>query len=566
MPIERRSRLCECGMMRPWARRARTVLAKIREMVTSHWPDTLVLLALMATAVARSKSYRGVVIDDSFITFRHATNLVHGHGFSCDPVQHVEGTSSPLFALLTALPIAFNFEPYGFATWLATVAFAGCVLVTYLTVRACLAEPSARVLGLGASALVATSPILAFHSQTGLETLLYAFILAAACWQLLRSLAHAPPRVAWAVLMGVAALTRPEGIVLFALLLGVVFFARRGKLGSLRMLAYEVRAFAIVWLPWLVFRILYFGKWLPNSVLAKSGYRMGLQHAAVSGILDRLAHGEGSVMLAQFASEHVLEMVLLLGAVVLRKVRTPIVLAISLTLAYGAMVTWNGGDWMPNYRLLAPCVAPLAVGTAVGLRGFLFHDAQRGFRHLPSIILTALAFGAAISVAPRFPIRMPAIKDLPELREMGTRLMTVTRRDDLVISGMAGILPYYWGARTIDMYGLCDTHISGSGQPVPFGIGRFDPAYVVSKRPSFYAFEFPYFAVAFFELPEFAPYRNDYLMLQYPFGYLGSKTFSPPVLLVRKDRPERERLAQALGVRLVEVEPELRRTGFIGSR
>jgi len=51
--------------------------------------------------------------------------------------------------------------------------------------------------------------------------------------------------------------------------------------------------------------------------------------------------------------------------------------------------------------------------------------------------------------------------------------------------------------------------------------------------------------------------------LEYPFGYLGSKTFSPPVLLVRKDRPELDRLTQVLGVRLVEVEQEFRRTGFI---
>jgi len=159
--------------------------------------------------------------------------------------------------------------------------------------------------------------------------------------------------------------------------------------------------------------------------------------------------------------------------------------------------------------------------------------------------------------------KLPVIKDLPPLREVGLRLSRVTRRDDVVVSAMAGILPYYWGARTIDMFGPCDPHLSSRGRPIPLGVGRFDPPALIAKHPTFYVFEFPQFAVDFVQLPEFAPYRNDYFMLEYPFGYLGSKTFSPPVLLVRKDRPELDRLTQVLGVRLVEVEQEFRRTGFI---
>ncbi len=145
------------------------------------------------------------------------------------------------------------------------------------------------------------------------------------------------------------------------------------------MLVRELRAFAIVWMPWLLFRMLYFGRWLPNAVLSKSGYHMGLQHPEVYGFLERLLHGEGSTLVIQFAVDHGVQAALLLGAVVFRRVRLPIFIGLVLTLTYGGLITWNGGDWMPNYRLLVACVLPLAVSAAVGLRGFLFHDEQRGF-------------------------------------------------------------------------------------------------------------------------------------------------------------------------------------------
>jgi len=131
---------------------------------------------------------------------------------------------------------------------------------------------------------------------------------------------------------------------------------------------------------------------------------------------------------------------------------------------------------------------------------------------------------------------------------------------------MAGILPYYWGAQTLDIYGLCDPHIAEHGKVMPLGIGRFDPSYLVAQQPTFYAFEFSFLAADFYQLPVFAPHRAEYYMLQYPYGYLGSTAFEPPVLLVRKDRPEVERVAQALGARLVEVGPELRRMGFFKER
>ena len=529
----------------------------------SDWAVFFGLTVLCAAAVFHAQSYAGVMIDDAFTTFRHAANLVHGYGFSCNPGERVEGTSSPLFGLAMVLPIALNVEPDHVATWLATISFVGCVLLAYVTVRSCLGEPASRLLGIGAAATVAASPSLAFHSQTGLETLPYACVFALAIWLFLEGIMNRRASVKWAVAMAVAALLRPEGFLFFGCLLGLASLARWGRRKAFSQSLREFGAFALVWGPWLLFRLAYFGRFWPNSVLAKSGQLSSKNIHGWGELRDFLTQGAGAQLVGQFIVDHRVGLALLVGVVLLVKIRFPVLVVVTVTLAYAAVVTWNGGDWMLHQRLLTPCITPLAVGSMLGLRAFLFHREQRNFGHWPSSVIAVLVFGYIVVGSRRLPIADPAIKDLPRFRELGRRLASVNRSDDHVVSAMAGILPYYWGARTTDMYGICDAHIARSGTLLPLGIGRFDSRYLVAQNPTFYAFEYATMAADFYASKEFATDRDRYLMIQYPYGYLGSKSFSPPTIFVRKDRPEVERVAKALGAKLVDAGSELCRIGLL---
>jgi hypothetical protein len=530
---------------------------------------------IVGLSVVHARVYAGSVIDDAFITFRHAWNLIHGQGFTCGPGARVEGTSSPLFALAMAVPIALGIAPQVAATFIATAAFAGCVLVAYGTVRTALPEPASRVLGLAAAAMVASSSTLAFHSQTGLETIPYACLLAIAIWLHLGCVKNGSASRRWAYVMGVAALVRPEGFAFFLCLWAFALVARRGKERAARLAARELAAFGWVWGSWLFFRLVYFGRWFPNSVLAKSGHVTSAIHSW-SDAVALVLRGSGVEMLAGYVAEHTLGTAMLLGAVVFAGIRYPVAIAVTVTLGYAAVATWAAGDWMPHARMLSPCITPLAVATALGVRGFLYHREQQHHGrlyghldgHLASVVLTVALVGSIVAGTHRLPVQAERglVKDVARMGEVGKRLASVRRSDDRVVSAMAGILPYYWGAQTLDIYGLCDPHIAEHGKVMPLGIGRFDPSYLVAQQPTFYAFEFSFLAADFYQLPVFAPHRAEYYMLQYPYGYLGSTAFEPPVLLVRKDRPEVERVAQALGARLVEVGPELRRMGFFKER
>jgi arabinofuranosyltransferase len=63
------------------------------------WTTLLItVLALVARLVSGPR-----IIDDAYITFRYAQNLVSGMGLVYNPGEHVLGTTTPLYTFLLAL-------------------------------------------------------------------------------------------------------------------------------------------------------------------------------------------------------------------------------------------------------------------------------------------------------------------------------------------------------------------------------------------------------------------------------------------------------------------------------
>ncbi|MGE5784320.1 MAG: hypothetical protein ACM3ZE_07005 [Myxococcales bacterium] len=408
--------------------------------------------------------------------------------------------------------------------------------------------------------------VLAFHSQTGLETLPYAFLVILTLALHARSTLDERDSVSWAWVWGIASLVRPEGVLLFPVLWLMAVLRRPVSAQRRARARRALRAFGVVFLPLLFFRILYFGQIWPNSVIAKSG-TMGLYLGMpLARALRALVQGPGTEALMRFGREHLLMTLVITGCLMLKRTRWFASAIGLLVITYAAMITWNGGDWMPHDRLLTPCIAPLCVAAALGTRGFLFHREQRtSLGHLPSYVVACALFVVCTKTAWR-PLAGAeiALTDKKNVREIGERLATLVLEHDLVASELAGVLPYYWQAPTVDMFGICDAHIARTGIPQQFGVGRTAAEYVVAKKPSFFVFACMETAAAFFAGPAFEPYRDEYYLLQYPYAY--AKTFkagAPPAILVRKDRPESSRLEQVLGAQLIDAGQELRRTGYV---
>jgi hypothetical protein len=516
------------------------------------------LFGIAVYSFIHSGRYHDAFIDDAFITFRHAMNLLEGQGFTCNPGERIEGTSSFFSAVLSTVPIFLNIDPLSFMRWIGRISFMGCTVAAYFSVRACIFEPVGRFLGLGAALVTASTASLAFHSQTGLETLLYAFFIALSLALYLRRFVPASGRQSslWAAAMGIASLTRPEGPAFFLLLLAISALTKRG--GSLRSLGRDLLAFFVVFGPVLGFRLMYFDEWLPNSVLAKSGAALNLRGLHAAALLQAMGYGafqqRYGFLIAQAGA-----LMLTVFTVLMKSTRFAGMVIGGIIGGCGAVVIWNGmgSDWMPYQRLMIPAVVPLAVGMALGVRAMLFHKEQG--------VVPSFVFASAILLVSVFFNSRPLQVDVSpivyeDVRDLGKRLAAGKEPGDVVASDIGGVLPYFWKIKMLDIFGLCDAHLAHHGNLYP-GIGKSEIPYIVSHKPTFLAFTFPIGAASFFNHPEFAPIRNDYFLIKWPWQYYARR-FHPITILVRKDRPNVQKFAASLKSTLVDPEEEFRRTGF----
>jgi hypothetical protein len=229
-----------------------------RTLVTRLLVAGLLVVALLARLVPGER-----LVDDAYITFRYAHNLVEGFGFVYNPGERVLGTTTPLYALLLAgLALATGSRDFA-ALALAVNALAGAASVGLLYA---LGNRFAghRAPAVAAALLWAVAPYSVTFAIGGMETDLAVALLLAA------SYAHVAGRPrAMAALSALALLARPDTAILLGLLwldLALTQLWKRQLVGVLRE---GLIALALL-LPWLVFGTLYFGSPFTNSVAAKS--------------------------------------------------------------------------------------------------------------------------------------------------------------------------------------------------------------------------------------------------------------------------------------------------------
>ena len=125
-----------------------------------HW---LPLVVVLAIAVIVRLPWLTFHLDDAFITYVYARSLATGQGFSFNGA-HVLGTTSPIYALALAFPIALGIPVTTAAKWIGMMgALAGCGLLYHLARRP-LGVPAA----LFASLLLALNGVHASMSMSGM--------------------------------------------------------------------------------------------------------------------------------------------------------------------------------------------------------------------------------------------------------------------------------------------------------------------------------------------------------------------------------------------------------------
>ena len=333
-------------------------MTRARIPILANIGETLATSALIVGAVVAASlhaRYLSVpLVDDAAITVAFAESLIRGHGLRLtESSQVVEGFSSPLWTFLIALAGEAHTSARHFAGVGGTVLSMAALPIFAMWGAA--GRGRVRLEDAVAPWLAATATTYVYWGASGMETGLMALLIATSGLLFLRELRRG---TGWltGIALGLLCVTRPEGI-LYAGAAGVVWLAvRRGERrwpgGQ------EVRIAIAGSLPlvvYLVFRRLYFDQWMPNTYYAK-------------GHLDFHV----GAYLVDFVSAYSWLVVLGAGGAAIAvslggPPRRQAVLAIALSSAAVGFILRAHGDWMREWRFIAPVVPCLGLCFSAGL-------------------------------------------------------------------------------------------------------------------------------------------------------------------------------------------------------
>jgi arabinofuranosyltransferase len=451
-------------------------------------------LALLVHEVFYYRDLGGDAVDDAYISFRYAQNLIAGHGLVFNPGERVEGYTNFLWTVILALFMRIGLGP-SFVTIVLGVAFSlGTLWLAYLFWGlARLRSPTIPVI---AAWCLALDGSFALWAVSGMETSMFAFLvltaLSAYVWEWQRGRLE----LLSGVLLALSAMTRPEGVLVF---LVVVLHQAMARLACQRQLLTPAdvarpAAFIGLYLPYFLWRYYYYGFLLPNTFYAKvtvhdsmDQYRRGLQHIAA---FVRLHLG-------------LVLPLLVLVPLLKRKLSFWFTALLATVLAYGAYIAYVGGDWsvgrffvpiMPLVYILASAGAVEAYESLKGWVGRLT-DSIAALIAVRSIAASLLVLGGALLLASSslhgehelFVARFQAARATRARVAMGKWLRQNVPADTYIGVDAAGQIPYYAGLRTLDMFGVNDEHtahldVEDMGQGVP-GHEKFDFDYIMWRRP-----------------------------------------------------------------------------------
>ncbi|MFI5716147.1 hypothetical protein [Nocardia sp. NPDC051750] len=270
------------------------------------WPAPVA--AVLGGAVLlgwRAAEYGHWIVDDAGITFAYARSAAAGLGPVLQPgVEPVEGFSDPtwLFVLMVGKWCGlfdrgslFGIPDYVlYPKAIALICCMGILVACYAAARRVSRWPALATFATGA--VLAAIPSFVIWSFSGLENALYALVVCVLAVQLFLAVLDGrlwTPAVAVTagVLAAFAALTRPDGLIYLAAYPVVsMILVRRATLPvALRCAVYSGLAFAIPFGTYLLWRIIEFGRLVPNTAVAKHQSPPTVYDLARAGELVRYA-------------------------------------------------------------------------------------------------------------------------------------------------------------------------------------------------------------------------------------------------------------------------------------
>ena len=222
-------------------------------------PGLIIILALTARLIPGPRT-----VDDSFITFRYARNILAGEGFVYNPGEQVLGTTTPLYTLTMVALGALSGGTQANFPVIALVFNALADALTALLLWKLGQNLGYKFAGAAAALVWAVAPFSVTFAIGGLETSLYVLLLTAAVYS------HTNNQHYYTALFAaLSLLTRPDALLLIIPLgLARLFAAisRQPSAVSKKIAVGELILFGIPTILWFTFATFYFGSPIPNSI------------------------------------------------------------------------------------------------------------------------------------------------------------------------------------------------------------------------------------------------------------------------------------------------------------
>ncbi len=209
--------------------------------------------------------------DDTYIYAQYARHLAEGKGFSFNNETPSYGVTGPLWAMLIAGGAFVGLDPVVVAKSLDLVFASLAILLMYVVGVAIIRDKPYALLG---ALLFSTDAWFLRWSGSGMDASL-AVLLALL---VVRHL-HQNEYLIASILSGLLTLVRPEGALLFAVVLADNFLNSTNRRLALKVGLGCSALFAIIVGSWLVFAYMHFGQVVPNTILAKSSTGFSLAAA-----------------------------------------------------------------------------------------------------------------------------------------------------------------------------------------------------------------------------------------------------------------------------------------------
>lgn len=419
------------------------------------------------------------LIDDAYISFRYAENFADGKGLVFNPDERVEGYTNFLWTVLLA-----GTTRLGLNIITSSIVLAGACAIMVLWLLYRVGQKMMEVEGTPATIAVIPMVLWVAHGAvaryivSGMETLLFTALLASALF----TACYGRRPFLTGLLFGVAALTRPEGVLYGGGVWLWLLFVTPAP-DRWRTAVYFLAGAAIIYAPYFLWRFTYYGYVFPNTYYAKaSGFQW-----------ERLERGLEVLNYTINQSALLIPGVISLFAVALLRKNGRVVglglVLIMITLLYFVYV---GGDFVIWFgpRFLMPIFPIFFVLVALGIYAFVQRLSQPR-------VQTGLALTATVLVAfhlywfawwTQWTNLATFGEQMRGWRELGSWLQAQYPPDTTIATDAAGLIPYYSGFVTLDMFGLTDAYIAHLQMP-EMGSGtvaheKYDPAYVLRQNPT----------------------------------------------------------------------------------